>query len=596
MSDAPGGLSDAEFKAWYVEAGDWLWGTVQGNFNEKMSVSQIVVDAVIGMIPLVGDVTAVRDLIAVSMGMAGSEEKRDSVLEWVTVVILLLALIPVLGGVIKGVGKLVVRAARQAAKASPATVLRVLAHTAEEIIEFMNRLGIGNAKKWFLDLNIMKFQPEVLKHFSDFTNGIILAIDKVLRRMSFILPASHIDWLKSVSAAMKSLAEKGKEMIPKAVKEFHEMLVWMQTYIRTGGAPELALHAAATGGAHATANATHAAANTAQSTSHAAQAGGKAEGMKAVIPEAKPPKGEPLPKPGVVDKESTVAGKTNITKTKEARLKEKRYADPPPKVGGYKQNEAVVGAKTGTKGDYSKHYTPDPANGYPDLRNKVEGNRYPHIEAYSGKMTNREPIPEEMFYRIYGPKRKTRGIQVDEARAGGPWWGLGRQPQTAEEWRKYAAVLDEYNGDTYIIKAIAPKNPKQPVKGVFGKVSEQNSKNIAGQHLPGGWDQAYLNFSKDTNELVTAYGRAVMRKKGGEVTKFMDPRTKKYINVVDGCFECPLTGWTFRAEPTGWPDANGIFGYAQGGNVTNTVSTVPLSKTAAATVPQTLPNTHVKQP
>ena len=51
---------------------DWMWGTVKGSFNEKMDTSQIIVDAVIGMIPLVGDVTAARDLIAVSLGLAGT--------------------------------------------------------------------------------------------------------------------------------------------------------------------------------------------------------------------------------------------------------------------------------------------------------------------------------------------------------------------------------------------------------------------------------------------------------------------------------------------------------------------------------------------
>jgi hypothetical protein len=61
-SGPPGGISDDSFKSIALEVGDWVWGTVQGAFNEKATLSQIIVDAVIGMIPLVGDVTAVRDL------------------------------------------------------------------------------------------------------------------------------------------------------------------------------------------------------------------------------------------------------------------------------------------------------------------------------------------------------------------------------------------------------------------------------------------------------------------------------------------------------------------------------------------------------
>jgi hypothetical protein len=107
--DAPGGLSLESFKSISLEMGDWIWGTVKGAFNEKAKSSQILVDAVIGMIPLVGDVTAVRDLIAIVLGLATEPRKRDEKSQRIMLVIMLLALIPVLGGVFKGVGRLVVR-------------------------------------------------------------------------------------------------------------------------------------------------------------------------------------------------------------------------------------------------------------------------------------------------------------------------------------------------------------------------------------------------------------------------------------------------------------------------------------------------------
>ncbi len=54
VSNAPGGLSWSQFRAMTADVGSWAWGTAQGAFNEKASLSQILVDAVIGMIPLVG--------------------------------------------------------------------------------------------------------------------------------------------------------------------------------------------------------------------------------------------------------------------------------------------------------------------------------------------------------------------------------------------------------------------------------------------------------------------------------------------------------------------------------------------------------------
>ena len=67
-------ITETEIKRWALDASDWLWGTAQGAFNEKQTTSQIIVDAVIGMIPLVGDATAARDLIAVGTRLASQPE------------------------------------------------------------------------------------------------------------------------------------------------------------------------------------------------------------------------------------------------------------------------------------------------------------------------------------------------------------------------------------------------------------------------------------------------------------------------------------------------------------------------------------------
>jgi type VI secretion system secreted protein VgrG len=57
-------VSAKEFQYYAAEAGQWLWGTVQGAYNEKQSASQIITDAVIGMIPVVGDV-----MVTISLGI-----------------------------------------------------------------------------------------------------------------------------------------------------------------------------------------------------------------------------------------------------------------------------------------------------------------------------------------------------------------------------------------------------------------------------------------------------------------------------------------------------------------------------------------------
>src|SRR5690349_15829018 len=141
MSDAPGGLTLASFQSTCLEVGDWIWGTAQGAFNEKATMSQIIVDAVIGMIPVVGDVTGVRDLLAVVIGLSMDPRKREDKAQWIMLVVLALALIPVVGGVIKGVGRLLIKAIGEAAQlAGQAQKAAHLAQAAKDIVR-TSRLG-----------------------------------------------------------------------------------------------------------------------------------------------------------------------------------------------------------------------------------------------------------------------------------------------------------------------------------------------------------------------------------------------------------------------------------------------------------------------
>lgn len=46
MSDgAPEGVSSSDWKSTVIDVGDWLWGTVEGAFNEKQSISQMIVES-----------------------------------------------------------------------------------------------------------------------------------------------------------------------------------------------------------------------------------------------------------------------------------------------------------------------------------------------------------------------------------------------------------------------------------------------------------------------------------------------------------------------------------------------------------------------
>lgn len=231
-SSPPGALSVKEFKLAATEVGQWLWGTVQGAFNEKQTVSQIITDAVIGMIPLVGDVTAARDLIAVGSSLANDPKKREETTEWVLLVILIFALIPVIGGVIKGVGRIALKVVHESAANS-----KLAAQVATDIVQFLNRIGHKNAEAWFKSLNVLSYQAEVLSKFRAFCDVIIVSVFRFGLRFQGVLPQSFVARMQQLSNGFEQLKLLGEKMIPKALQELHSNLQEIQKLVRSGGKP-----------------------------------------------------------------------------------------------------------------------------------------------------------------------------------------------------------------------------------------------------------------------------------------------------------------------------------------------------------------------
>jgi hypothetical protein len=483
IQDPPAGWTLSQFKAVCADVGSWTWGTVQGAFNEKATLTQIIVDAVIGMIPLLGDATAVRDLIAVIIGLSVEEEKRNSKWEWMLLVVFLFALIPVLGGVVKGVGRIVVKAAQEAAVLAGPAKMAHLHNAAKEVTAFLNRIGMKNAEKWLLSLRINDHLGELIGKFTVVMTTLDKILEKVIGGTSSGVSSlvSQFPKLKnkilSLRAGLAKARKKGEEMIPLAVKEFDQYLREIQAYIRTGGetTSRLALHEVAT-------------------------------------------------------------GQRVTTRVEERRLIEQGELPTRTLRGGFEQNPSSS-ADPGKIAKYYKHEVD-----YPNLFDSTPGAaQHEKIAAFAGKMINRSLKDGEEVFRFFGPKRTTHGFNVDEASAGGGWWGLGRPPKTAKEWRELAAVLDSFNGDGFYMsaKVVGNRGPK----AVVGTISEQFGEKIPGQYLPGGATQAFFYLDRDFSTALTQAGRDFMLKKS--VTKIFDP----------------ATGMEFTFHRTEWTDANGIWGY-----------------------------------
>jgi hypothetical protein len=460
MSDvttAPGGLSAKEFKLYAVEAGQWLWGTAQGAFNEKQTLSQIITDAVIGMIPVVGDVTAVRDIIAISTGLATEPAKRDKPTEWLLLVIFIFALIPVLGGVIKGVGRLAIRATENVVQNAPE-----IAKLAGEMIALLNRLGHKNAEAWLKALDVLKYEAEILGKFRTLCDTVILSINSYIIRFQAILPQSLVARAQQVAQGFKEIKTLGESKIPQALKDLHQKLDYIKKVIHAGGVP-------------------------------------------------------PVNKTATITAQT---GQKTVTYVEEARAIENGSAKKIARGGKHPQNLANADGSVAAREAIAKVYKhedgfPNLLDSMGIVTDKATGVSYHSaVAAAKGPIAN-EMLSGETLFRAFGPKGKLHnGVEVKTTNPIGLFWGRGNPPKTAGEWRQFYAVLDEFNLNGWLSVIKIPPAVKLPA--CTSIVSEQYSKKAAGQFLEGGGKQAAIDklFEKQIQDIATQ----LYKRGGGKAT------------------------------------------------------------------------------
>ncbi|MTH48949.1 hypothetical protein [Intestinirhabdus alba] len=91
-------------------AGEWIWETIQGDFNENQTTGQVVTGTLISMIPLVDQICDVRDLVA---NCKKIKEDENSTGPWVALVLTLIGLFPSLGSLVKGCMKVLLLSGRK---------------------------------------------------------------------------------------------------------------------------------------------------------------------------------------------------------------------------------------------------------------------------------------------------------------------------------------------------------------------------------------------------------------------------------------------------------------------------------------------------
>jgi len=215
------GVQDVKQGAQYVG------GALAGGFNPNQTNGQIFIDAVISMFPVAGEVTAARDVISTVLNMHKDPEKVKSVLEWTGLVLAVLAVVPVVGGTAKGVGKLLLRVGEKNAN---------VAKIAESLIWFLNKMGHGDAVKWLKNsLNFLDYAPKLRAAMARICDRLVAGCQKIMTRFGHLLPESlKVVLTQKLPNTLKTIKNFADHMIPQVLKDLDAYLFKIRTKLVDG--------------------------------------------------------------------------------------------------------------------------------------------------------------------------------------------------------------------------------------------------------------------------------------------------------------------------------------------------------------------------
>ncbi|RMG54540.1 MAG: hypothetical protein D6717_09415, partial [Gammaproteobacteria bacterium] len=183
--------------------GAWIWGVVQGDFNENPTTSQIIVASIITMIPGIDQVADVRDIIANILTLTDEQDREDA-WNWVALVVTLIGLIPIIGSALKGVFKVIINNADAGLDA---------------ILAMLRKLGKGDPLRMLKEFDWAARRQELHDLFQD-AIGRLQAVLKALRESSavrWVLDSETLEQLARWQKELDTVREAGQKKLDEAI-------------------------------------------------------------------------------------------------------------------------------------------------------------------------------------------------------------------------------------------------------------------------------------------------------------------------------------------------------------------------------------------
>lgn len=114
---------------------DWVWGALQGDFNEDPSLGQIAFGTVVTLIPFVDQAGDIRDIVA-NLKKLVLDGRWDEFFVWLSLILTIIGCVPEIGSAAKGVLKAVFKSGPDLSK----------------VVRMLNWVGEGHAIRWLREV------------------------------------------------------------------------------------------------------------------------------------------------------------------------------------------------------------------------------------------------------------------------------------------------------------------------------------------------------------------------------------------------------------------------------------------------------------
>lgn len=204
---------------------EWLWESIQGDFNDNRSTGQIAFDTAVSIIPVVDQICDVRDLIANCKKI--NQDRNDS-WAWVALCLTLIGLFPSIGSLVKGVLKIFFLFVRRMGldhliKAVDEAMTWVITFLRKrEVQRYLKTKHVDEVFKWLAN-GVREIKGKVN------TQTLLNAFDKGIRLLESL--SKKAQWAPNLGARIKATLEQVKSVrqvadqhIAKAVEPVQKIL------------------------------------------------------------------------------------------------------------------------------------------------------------------------------------------------------------------------------------------------------------------------------------------------------------------------------------------------------------------------------------